>query len=78
MTFCETIQFFEHFQCHIQEFKSSSKETNLAIHIVTFVLVLVDKDNNPRWKPATLEEVTQEHVDWYFSELPDERELKLT
>jgi 3-hydroxyisobutyryl-CoA hydrolase len=39
--------------------------------------VLRDKDQKPKWNPATLEEVTPEHVDWYFSPLPKERELKL-
>ncbi|KAJ8307022.1 hypothetical protein KUTeg_015106 [Tegillarca granosa] len=39
--------------------------------------VLVEKDQNPKWQPATIEEVTQERVDWYFSPLPSERELTL-
>ena len=39
--------------------------------------VLVDKDQSPKWDPPTLEGVTNEHVDWYFSNLPEERELKL-
>jgi len=42
-----------------------------------FVPALIDKDQSPKWNPATLEEVTQEHVDWYFSPLPPDRELKL-
>lgn len=39
--------------------------------------VLVDKDQSPKWNPATLEKVTPQKVDWYFSPLPEERELKL-
>ncbi|KAK3105582.1 hypothetical protein FSP39_001027 [Pinctada imbricata] len=39
--------------------------------------VLVDKDQNPKWQPPTIEGVTPQHVDWYFSPLPAERELKL-
>lgn len=39
--------------------------------------VLLDKDQNPKWNPATLEGVTNEHVDWYFSPLPPDRELVL-
>lgn len=39
--------------------------------------VLVDRDQNPKWDPSTIEGVTQEKVDWYFSPLPPERELNL-
>lgn len=35
--------------------------------------VLIDKDNKPHWKPATLEEVKASDVDQYFS--PIEKEL---
>jgi enoyl-CoA hydratase len=31
--------------------------------------LLVDKDQNPRWRPARLDEVTQEQVDRYFATL---------
>jgi len=37
----------------------------------------VDKDQNPQWKPKTLEEVTPEIVDKYFAPLSEERELVL-
>lgn len=33
--------------------------------------VVVDKDQNPKWNPADIEDVTQEKLDWYFSPLPD-------
>jgi enoyl-CoA hydratase len=32
--------------------------------------LLVDKDNAPRWQPATPEEVTQEMVERMFDPLP--------
>ena len=38
---------------------------------------VVDKDRNPRWKPATLAEVTAEDVAAYFAPLGG-RELKLS
>ncbi|KAK6191775.1 hypothetical protein SNE40_003375 [Patella caerulea] len=39
--------------------------------------LLVEKDQKPQWKPDTLEGVTQEKVDWYFSKLPNGREMTL-
>ncbi|XP_071152505.1 3-hydroxyisobutyryl-CoA hydrolase, mitochondrial-like isoform X1 [Mytilus edulis] len=39
--------------------------------------VLVDKDQSPQWKPAVIEGVTPQRVEWYFSPLPEERELQL-
>jgi 3-hydroxyisobutyryl-CoA hydrolase len=32
--------------------------------------VLVDKDQAPKWQPSSLEEVTQEQVQQFFTELP--------
>jgi len=37
--------------------------------------LLVDKDNAPQWRPASLAEVTNEKVDAYFAPLTDEPEL---
>ncbi|XP_074599436.1 3-hydroxyisobutyryl-CoA hydrolase, mitochondrial-like isoform X2 [Brevipalpus obovatus] len=31
---------------------------------------LIDKDRNPKWKPDRLEEVTEDHVNLYFSSAP--------
>jgi len=39
--------------------------------------LLVDKDNKPQWKPATLADVTDAQVDAYFAPLPGD-ELDLT
>lgn len=33
--------------------------------------VLVDRDQNPKWDPAHIEDVTRDKLDWYFSPLPD-------
>lgn len=37
--------------------------------------VIIDKDNAPQWKPATLEDVTAARIDAYFAPLPDELDL---
>merc|ERR1719270_1471507 len=39
--------------------------------------LLIDKDKNPQWKPDSLEKVTPEIVERYFSPLSDDRELKI-
>ena len=39
--------------------------------------VLVDRDNDPKWNPNDLKEISNEVVERYFSKLPDQEELKL-
>ena len=36
--------------------------------------VIVDKDNAPRWDPATLEDVTEAMLDAIFAPLPADEE----
>ena len=38
---------------------------------------LIDKDNSPRWQPASLADVTQHVLDDYFAPLPPGEELNL-
>ncbi len=38
---------------------------------------LIDKDQQPRWQPATLAEVTEDMVDAYFAPIGD-REFRFT
>ncbi len=33
--------------------------------------VLVDRDNNPKWTPATLEEITKEDVEYFLKPFED-------
>lgn len=39
--------------------------------------VIIDKDQNPNWNPATVEGVTADTINKYFSPLPPDQELKL-
>ncbi|XP_066141052.1 3-hydroxyisobutyryl-CoA hydrolase, mitochondrial-like [Euwallacea fornicatus] len=38
--------------------------------------LLIDKDQNPKWKPGSLKEVTSDLVDWHFQKLTKDLELK--
>lgn len=40
--------------------------------------LLIDKDNKPRWSPATLADATDDYVEGYFKKLPEDKELKFT
>lgn len=39
--------------------------------------VIIDKDQKPLWQPSTIQEVTDDKVDWYFSKLAEDKEWKL-
>uniref|UniRef100_A0A0K0E7U6 3-hydroxyisobutyryl-CoA hydrolase, mitochondrial n=1 Tax=Strongyloides stercoralis TaxID=6248 RepID=A0A0K0E7U6_STRER len=39
--------------------------------------ILIDKDRNPKWKPSSTSEVSDETVKKYFSPLPEKDELKM-
>lgn len=43
-----------------------------------FTAAIIDKDGQPNWSPASLEEVTAERVDHYFSPLTQGQELELS
>lgn len=40
--------------------------------------LLVDKDQSPKWRPSSVEEVSKDRLQRYFSPLPQHRELNLT
>uniref|UniRef100_A0A2C9JPK6 3-hydroxyisobutyryl-CoA hydrolase, mitochondrial n=1 Tax=Biomphalaria glabrata TaxID=6526 RepID=A0A2C9JPK6_BIOGL len=39
--------------------------------------VLIDKDNNPQWNPASIKDVSNSKIDWFFSPLDPKKELVL-
>lgn len=39
--------------------------------------LLIDKDNQPKWKPAALKDVTNERVDEFFEKVPGVEDLDL-
>ena len=57
------------------KYKLYSKDCT-SIESCLFLLVLVDKDNNPKWKPGSLADVSNNKVKSYFKTLGD-RELVL-
>ena len=50
----------------------------LTFHFILGVrAVLVDRDNQPKWSPAILDQVGLDKIERYFSNLSSEEELKL-
>lgn len=47
------------------------------VHLIFFFTVIIDKDQKPLWQPSTIQEVTDDKVDWYFSKLAEDKEWKL-
>ncbi|XP_034127324.1 3-hydroxyisobutyryl-CoA hydrolase, mitochondrial isoform X2 [Drosophila guanche] len=65
-------------QCLIMEYRLAVRHLEDRADFKEGVrALLIDKDQQPRWQPAQLSEVTEEHVQWFFRKLPDTEELKL-
>lgn len=39
--------------------------------------VIIDKDQKPLWQPPSIQEVTDENINWYFSKLTEDKEWRL-
>ncbi|XP_054723443.1 3-hydroxyisobutyryl-CoA hydrolase, mitochondrial-like, partial [Uloborus diversus] len=63
--------------CLKMEYRMSQKFMQASDFHEGVRAVLIDKDNKPTWKPASLTEVTEDIVNSYFQQLPADKELKL-
>jgi hypothetical protein len=54
-----------------------SLEINLIIHFFFSFQVFIDKDNQPRWEPNSLETVSDEYIVQCFDRLPADKELRI-
>ncbi|EDW59070.2 3-hydroxyisobutyryl-CoA hydrolase, mitochondrial isoform X1 [Drosophila virilis] len=64
-------------QCLIMEYRLAVRHLEPRADFKEGVrALLIDKDQKPKWQPATLAEVTEEHLQWFFNKLPDTEELK--
>lgn len=65
-------------QCLIMEYRLAVRHLEPTSDFKEGVrALLIDKDQSPKWNPSTLAEVTEEHIQPFFSKLPDTEELKL-
>ncbi|KAF0766922.1 3-hydroxyisobutyryl-CoA hydrolase, mitochondrial [Aphis craccivora] len=68
-------------ECLIMEHRLAYRCTE-AKHSADFFegvrALLIDKDKNPKWCPASLEDVKDEIIDTYFEPLPTDKELQFS
>lgn len=60
----------------IKNIYSCLSNSNRRNYVIGVRALLIDKDQNPKWKPATIQEVTEELVNDYFKKLPEDQELR--
>lgn len=63
-------------ECFKMEYRLAWRSTEGHDFIEGVRALLVDKDQNPKWNPSTLEGVSQKMVDDFFAPLDPENELK--
>ncbi|XP_026738394.1 3-hydroxyisobutyryl-CoA hydrolase, mitochondrial [Trichoplusia ni] len=63
-------------QCLQMEYRVACRATENHDFPEGVRALLIDKDNNPQWKPKTLAEVDDDYVESYFKKLPQDKELQ--
>ncbi|GBP09596.1 3-hydroxyisobutyryl-CoA hydrolase, mitochondrial [Eumeta japonica] len=63
-------------QCLRMEYRIACRATENHDFPEGVRALLIDKDNNPKWNPKSLAEVTDDYVESYFKKLPEDKELK--
>lgn len=54
------------------------QHTNFCLFVCLLViLVLVDKDNKPQWKPNSLQNISEQELEQYFQKPPSNEDLTL-
>jgi enoyl-CoA hydratase len=61
----------------INEYRIGARQVQSADFLEGVRAVIIDKDHDPKWHPATLEEISDETVDSVFAPLPAGEELAI-
>lgn len=64
-------------ECLQMEFRLGNRHLRGSDFAEGVRALLIDKDNQPKWNPPTLKEVTNERVDKLFEKVPDVEDLDL-
>ncbi|KAF2070816.1 hypothetical protein CYY_007863 [Polysphondylium violaceum] len=63
--------------CFFMEYRLAIRSLSNNEFIEGVRSVVIDKDQKPKWDPSTLEEVSDEYIDHYFSNLPEFAEFPI-
>ena len=55
-------------QCIAREFQVAAHLMEGPDFLEGVRALIIDKDRNPKWQPSQVEEVSEERIDWYFTE----------